>query len=78
MLPHGEFIEVHEPLSPQRAYLLTQHEQLPALEPVAADTNGVRNPKGAKAKIQARLSRANQEQIAKPTPKEVLEIEDHH
>jgi len=78
MLPHGEFIEVHEPLSPQRAYLLTQHEQLPALEPVAADANGVRNPKGAKAKIQARLSRANQEQIAKPTPKEVLEIEDHH
>jgi ubiquinol-cytochrome c reductase cytochrome b subunit len=78
MLPHGEFIEVHEPLSPQRAYLLTQHEQLPALEPVAADANGVRYPKGAKAKIQARLSRANQEQIAKPTPKEVLEIEDHH
>jgi ubiquinol-cytochrome c reductase cytochrome b subunit len=78
MLPHGEFIEVHEPLSPQRAYVLTQHEQLPALEPVAADANGVRNLKGAKAKIQARLSRANQEQIAKPTPKEVLEIEDHH
>ena len=78
MLPHGEFIEVHEPLSPQRAYLLTQHEQLPALEPVAADANGVRNPKGAEAKIQARLSRANQEQIAKPTPKELLEIENHH
>ncbi|MEY4198159.1 MAG: hypothetical protein RLZZ477_744, partial [Actinomycetota bacterium] len=35
-------------------------------------------PKGAKAKLQARLSRANQEQIAKPTSKEMLEIEDHH
>jgi ubiquinol-cytochrome c reductase cytochrome b subunit len=78
MLPHGEFIEVHEPLSPEKAYLLTQHEQLPALEPVEADANGVRNPKGAKAKLQARLSRANQEQIAKPTSKEMLEIEDHH
>ena len=78
MLPHGEFIEVHEPLSPEKAYLLTQHEQLPALEPVEADANGVRNPKGAKAKLQSRLSRANQEQIAKPTSKEMLEIEDHH
>mgnify|MGYP003349112277 FL=1 len=78
MLPHGEFIEVHEPISPQKAFTLTQHEQAPAIAPVIADANGVRNPKGAKAKIQARLSRAHSEQISKPTSKEMLEIEDHH
>jgi acid phosphatase family membrane protein YuiD len=43
-----------------------------------ADANGVRNPKGAKAKLQARMSRAHSEQISKPTSKEMLEIEDHH
>jgi ubiquinol-cytochrome c reductase cytochrome b subunit len=31
-LPHGEFVEVHEPISPEKAYLLTSHEQAPALE----------------------------------------------
>ncbi|MEY3254561.1 MAG: hypothetical protein RJA01_567, partial [Actinomycetota bacterium] len=50
----------------------------PAIEPVMADQNGVRNPKGAKAKLQARLSRAHSEQVAKPTAKDMLEIEDHH
>ncbi|NDE54307.1 MAG: ubiquinol-cytochrome c reductase cytochrome b subunit, partial [Actinobacteria bacterium] len=78
MLPHGEFIEVHEPLSPFKAYTLTQHEQPAALAPVTEDANGVRNPKGARAKLQARLSKAHQEQISKPTSKEMLEIEDHH
>jgi ubiquinol-cytochrome c reductase cytochrome b subunit len=78
MLPHGEFIEVHEPLSQEKLFTLTQHEQPAAIEPVAADENGVRNPKGAKAKLQARLSRAHSEQVAKPSPKEMLEIEDHH
>jgi ubiquinol-cytochrome c reductase cytochrome b subunit len=78
MLPHGEFIEVHEPLSPERAYTLTQHEQPAAIAPIVADQNGVRNPKGAKAKLQARFSRAHSEQVAKPTAKEMLEIEDHH
>jgi ubiquinol-cytochrome c reductase cytochrome b subunit len=78
MLPHGEFIEVHEPLSPERAYTLTQHEQPAAIAPIVADQNGVRNPKGVKAKVQSRLSRAHSEQVAKPTAKELLEIEDHH
>ncbi|MFM8842890.1 MAG: ubiquinol-cytochrome c reductase cytochrome b subunit, partial [Actinomycetota bacterium] len=78
MLPHGEFIEVHEAVSPYKAFTLTQHEQPAALEPVIEDANGVRNPKGARVKIRARMSRAHQEQIAKPTSKEMLEIEDHH
>jgi ubiquinol-cytochrome c reductase cytochrome b subunit len=78
MLPHGEFIEVHEPLTREKLFTLTQHEQPAAIEPVASDENGVRNPKGAKAKLQARLSRAHSEQVVKPSSKEMLEIEDHH
>jgi ubiquinol-cytochrome c reductase cytochrome b subunit len=78
MLPHGEFIEVHEPLSPEKAYFLTSHEQLPALEVGASDENGVANPQGFKGKIRARMSRASQEQIAKPTSKDMLELEDGH
>jgi ubiquinol-cytochrome c reductase cytochrome b subunit len=78
MLPHGEFIEVHEPLSPERAYQLTQHEQLPALADLASDANGVANPKGLRAKLQARFSQASQEQIPKPTAKELLELEEGH
>ena len=78
MLPHGEFIEVHEPLSPEKAYALSNHEQLPALEIGATDENGVANPQGFKGKMRARMSQASQEQIAKPTSKEMLELEDGH
>ncbi|MFM8961031.1 MAG: cytochrome b N-terminal domain-containing protein [Actinomycetota bacterium] len=78
MLPHGEFIEVHEPLSPEKAYLLSSHEQLPALEIGEADENGVANPQGIKGKVRARMSRASQEQISKPTSQDMLELEDGH
>lgn len=78
MLPHGEFIEVHEPLSPEKAYALTAHEQLPPLEISGADSNGVANPQGIKGKLRARMSKASQEQIQKPTAKEMLELEDGH
>jgi len=76
MLPHGEFIEIHEKLSPEKAYLLTSHEQLPALEINEVDANGVANPEGLKGKLRARMSRASQEQIPKATTKEMLELED--
>jgi ubiquinol-cytochrome c reductase cytochrome b subunit len=78
MLPHGEYVEVHEPLTPERAYLLTSHEQLAPLEIGAADENGVANPQGLKGKVRSRLSQAHQEQIAKPTTKELLELEEGH
>ena len=78
MLPHGEYIEVHEPLSPERAYTLTQHEQRPALEIPESDSAGVRNPQGFKGKLRARFSQAAVEQIAKPTASELKEIESHH
>jgi ubiquinol-cytochrome c reductase cytochrome b subunit len=78
MLPHGEFIEVHEPLSPEKAYVLTQHEQNPPLAISSEDAQGVANPQGIKGRIRTRLSKAAQEQIAKPTSKEILELEEGH
>ncbi len=42
-LPHGEFIEVHEPLSQEQLYTLTAHEQYkPAEIGPEVDENGVR------------------------------------
>jgi ubiquinol-cytochrome c reductase cytochrome b subunit len=78
MLPHGEFVEVHEPLSNEKAYALTQHEQNPPLAIGEADQNGVANPQGLKGKLRTRMSTAAQEQIAKPTTKEILELEEGH
>jgi ubiquinol-cytochrome c reductase cytochrome b subunit len=78
MLPHGEYIEVHEELSPEKKYALTQHEQPKAIALVVEDNQGVLNPKGFKAKLQARFSAANAENIAKPTASEIKEIESGH
>jgi ubiquinol-cytochrome c reductase cytochrome b subunit len=78
MLPSGEFIEIHEELSEAKKYTLTQHEQPKAIELVTADAGGVLNPKGIRAKLQARFSAANAENIAKPTATEVKELEGGH
>jgi ubiquinol-cytochrome c reductase cytochrome b subunit len=78
MLPHGEFVEVHEELTPEKKYTLTQHEQPVAIEMVKEDARGVLNPKGIRAKLQARFSAANAENIAKPTATELKELESGH
>ena len=78
MLPHGEFVEIHEELTPEKKYALTQHEQPKAIELVTEDAQGVLNPKGIRAKLQARFSAANAENIAKPTAAEVKELESGH
>jgi len=78
MLPHGEFVEVHEELTPEKKYTLTQHEQPVAIEMVKEDARGVLNPKGIRAKLQARFSAANAENIAKPTAAELKELESGH
>ena len=77
MLPHGEFIEVHEPLTPEKAYQLTSHEQLPALSAPETDERGVALPKGFRQRLRARWSQAASEQVAKPTVEELKEIEHH-
>jgi ubiquinol-cytochrome c reductase cytochrome b subunit len=78
MLPHGEFIEVHEELSAEKKYTLTQHQQPAAIALVKEDARGVLNPKGIRAKLQARFSAANAENIAKPTPDELKQLEGGH
>jgi ubiquinol-cytochrome c reductase cytochrome b subunit len=78
MLPHGEFIEIHEELSPEKKFALTQHEQPKAIALVTEDNQGVLNPKGFRARLQARFSAANAENIAKPTAAEVKELESGH
>jgi ubiquinol-cytochrome c reductase cytochrome b subunit len=78
MLPHGEFIEVHEELSAAKKFTLTQHVQPQAIALVVEDKQGVLNPKGIRAKIQAKLSKANAENIAKPTATELKELESGH
>ncbi len=83
-LPHGEFVEVHEPLSQAQLYTLTQHEQEPPYEigPLV-DAGGVRRRVKASQRMRARLARAMfgpDKRIAKPTVEEYQELTsgDHH
>ncbi len=78
MLPHGEFVEVHEPLTAEQKWTLTQHEQQGPLQIEAEDARGVRNPKSIRAKLQNRMSKAATETIAKPTAEQVKELESGH
>jgi ubiquinol-cytochrome c reductase cytochrome b subunit len=77
MLPHGEFVEVHEPISPELAWKLTAHEQAPALALEDVDSRGVKRAGGLKNKLRKRISQANAENIAKPTANDLKEIEHH-
>ena len=44
-MPHGEFIEVHQPLNYKELAVISAKEDLPVLPaPVKTDPDGVRNP----------------------------------
>ena len=81
-LPHGEFIEVHEPLDAAALHTITAHEQLQPLElPAAVDENGVKNKVSPITKVRAKLSQSyfgEAAQIPKPTPEEHAEISSGH
>ncbi|MFI9616248.1 cytochrome bc complex cytochrome b subunit [Streptomyces sp. NPDC052023] len=81
-LPHGEYIEVHEPLSQADRYALTQHEQPQPYEiGPRVDANGVRRPVTVAQRVRARLARAMfgpDSHIPKPTPEEYREITRGH
>jgi ubiquinol-cytochrome c reductase cytochrome b subunit len=77
MMPSGEFVEVHEPISPEKAWLLTQHEQNAPLELEESDNRGVRRPGLLKSKLRKRFAVAHAEQVPKPTMNDVREIEHH-
>ncbi|UGY90931.1 cytochrome b [Streptomyces gobiensis] len=81
-LPHGEFIEVHEPLSQDQLHTLTQHDQhKPAALPAAVDEHGVRRKVGLMEKLRVRISRGyfgEHGQIPKPTQEEYKQIMSGH
>jgi ubiquinol-cytochrome c reductase cytochrome b subunit len=78
-LPHGEFIEVHEPLSEKELAVITSkvdHEPLPA--PDRADADGVRNKQYRAQSLRHRLSVFFYgPNVPKPSP-EQIEDGQHH
>jgi ubiquinol-cytochrome c reductase cytochrome b subunit len=81
-LPHGEFVEVHEPLSQEQLHTLTAHEQYKPLEiGPETDENGVTRKIGPIKKLRARLSRGyygEGNQIPKPSAEEFKELTSGH
>ncbi len=77
-LPHGEFVEVHEPITAEKAWTLTSHEQIAPLELPEFDGAGVRRAGGIKNKIRNRISRATAVAVPKATESERKELEGHH
>ncbi|WP_030668063.1 cytochrome b [Streptomyces sp. NRRL B-1347] len=84
-LPHGEYVEVHQPLSQAERYTLTAHEQpVPyEVEPLV-DANGVVRKVPRAERLRARLSRAMYgpgAQVPKPTAEEYRQVhsgDGHH
>ncbi|MBA0050272.1 ubiquinol-cytochrome c reductase cytochrome b subunit [Streptomyces sp. AJS327] len=84
-LPHGEFVEVHEPLSQEQLHTLTAHEQYTPQEIApSTDENGVRRKVSRGEKLRAKISKGyfgEGGQIPKPTAEEYREItsgDGHH
>ncbi|MCP9959274.1 MULTISPECIES: cytochrome b [Streptomyces] len=81
-LPHGEFVEVHEPLSQAQMYALTAHEQYAPVEiGPTVDDNGVERKPTAMQKLRAKLSKGyygEGNQIPKATAEEHKEISAGH
>ena len=78
-LPHGEFIEIHKPITDkEKAVILSKKDYSPLALEALNDANGVRNPKAGKAKLRARMSNWYYgENIARPSAAE-LEAAAHH
>ncbi|MFI1796018.1 cytochrome b N-terminal domain-containing protein [Streptomyces sp. NPDC020379] len=81
-LPHGEFVEVHEPLSQEQLHTLTAHEQPKPLELTPeVDENGVERKAGATQKLRVKLSKGfygEGTHIPKATAEEFQEITSGH
>ncbi|MFI1399052.1 cytochrome bc complex cytochrome b subunit [Streptomyces sp. NPDC020681] len=81
-LPHGEFVEIHEPLNQSDLHTLTAHEQYePAEIGPEVDENGVERKIGRGQKLKAKLSKGyygEGNQIPKPTSEEYKEITSGH
>ncbi|WP_320776273.1 ubiquinol-cytochrome c reductase cytochrome b subunit [Streptomyces sp. CRN 30] len=77
-LPHGEYVEVHEPLSQAQLFTLTQHEQaLPYDTGARVDANGVVRRVPVVHRVRARLAKAMYgpgTYAEKPTEEEFKEL----
>ena len=78
-LPHGEFVEVHEPLSPSDRWLLVQHDvHRPLALPVGEDERGVRAPGSRLARVRTKMSSFWFEDRIEPvTPAELAAAHSH-
>ena len=78
-LPHGEFIEVHAPLSEnEKAVILSKTDITPLPWPEKTDADGVRDPSYKKDHRWARLSHWwYSDNIKKPTAAELATAEEH-
>ncbi|MFI8099804.1 cytochrome bc complex cytochrome b subunit [Streptomyces sp. NPDC086023] len=81
-LPHGEFVEVHEPLNQAKLHTLTAHEQYaPAELGPKVDENGVERKVKGSEKLRVKLSKGyygENNQIPKPSVEEYKEIQSGH
>ncbi|MFD9337906.1 cytochrome bc complex cytochrome b subunit [Streptomyces sp. NPDC060028] len=81
-LPHGEFVEIHEPLSQGKLHTLTSYEQYKPVEiGPTVDENGVKRKVKLTEKLRAKLSKGyygENNQIPKPTVEEYKEIQSGH
>ncbi|MFJ2399367.1 cytochrome bc complex cytochrome b subunit [Streptomyces sp. NPDC087843] len=79
-LPHGEYVEIHEPLSQARLHALTAHEQYPPLRAAPVPDGDGAMPSRTQ-RLRGRLSRVLYgpgAQIPKPTAAEYREISGRH
>ncbi|WP_171170643.1 cytochrome bc complex cytochrome b subunit [Streptomyces sp. I05A-00742] len=81
-LPHGEFVEVHEPLTQEQLHTLTAHEQPKPLElEPEVDENGVARKASASQKLKVKLSKSMYGEdnfVPKATAEEYQEITSGH
>ncbi|WP_381799388.1 cytochrome bc complex cytochrome b subunit [Streptomyces niveus] len=81
-LPHGEFVEIHQPLNQGDLHTLTAHEQYkPAEIGPTVDENGVERKTSPAEKLRVKLNKGyygEGSQIPKPTAEEYKEITSGH
>jgi ubiquinol-cytochrome c reductase cytochrome b subunit len=78
-LPHGEFVEVHEPLSNDATWhLAADDRQKPIEVGPLVDDNGVPAPSRRKDRLQARMSRWYFGDVVQKPTKDELAAQHHH
>jgi ubiquinol-cytochrome c reductase cytochrome b subunit len=78
-LPHGEFIEIHTPISEEEKAVILAKIDIPALAPPpASDANGVATPQLRRKRLRASWSRFFfGDNVARPSAAEIAEAEHH-